>query len=262
MALVVVAGIPGSGKTTLANNLKPLFESTGRKCVIVPEPSVESGAFSASHRETTARSDFKAAVHRALLPECVTIADGMNFIKGFRYELWCFAREQGLGFCCAFCTASDDDAIARSQGRYPASTLRSLINRMEAPSDRQKWDRPLVVVSDPSDRATLEAIVAASLARESRLIAKKATTSGIGAAAQVNDRIDRVINEFSTELLKAQATVPAGGTLTICGVAFFLKKPISPGQLKKAKREFADRAKTVPDSANIAQMFADSLSML
>jgi protein KTI12 len=133
---------------------------------------------------------------------------------------------------------------------------------MEAPSDHQKWDRPLVVVSDPSDRATLEAIVAASLARESRLIGKKATTSGIGAAAQVNDRIDRVINEFSTELLRAQATVPAGGTLTICGVTFFLKKPISPGQLKKAKREFADRAKTVPDSANIAQMFADSLSML
>jgi protein KTI12 len=87
-------------------------------------------------------------------------------------------------------------------------------------------------------------------------------SSGTGAAAQVNDRIDRVISEFSTELLRAQAAVPAGGTLTICGVTFVIEKPIGPGQLKKAKREFANRAKTAPDSASIAQMSADSLTVL
>jgi protein KTI12 len=262
MALIVLCGVPGSGKTTLAHNLKPLFEALGRDCVIVPEPSVEDGAFSAAHLETQARSDYKAAVHRALLPGRVAIADGMNFIKGFRYELFCFAREIGVGFCCAFCSCSDADAFERSRARYPEKTLRELIARMEAPSARNKWDRPLVVVADPADRPTLEKVVESSLARESKLIAKKATTAGIGASAQVNDRIDRVINEFSEELLRVQGTVPAGGKLTICGATFFLRRPLNPGQLKRAKREFADRAKTIADTALVAQMFADSLGLL
>lgn len=262
MALVILSGVPGSGKTTLANNLKPLFEATGRKCVIVSEPSVEDGAFSASRRETTARSDFKSAVHRALVPEQVVIADGMNFIKGFRYELWCFARESGFSCCCAFCDATDEEATERSKHRYPPKTLKDLIGRMERPNDKQKWDRPLIVVNDPNDKETLEAIVAQALSNSSKLVAKKATTKAIGSSAQVNDQIDRAINEFSSELLKIQDTVPLGGKITVCGATFVLKRKLNPGQMKRAKREFAARAKSISDPSNIAQSFADSLFVL
>jgi protein KTI12 len=137
MALIVVSGLPGSGKTSLANNLKPIFEATGRECVIVPEPSVEEGTFSAGHLETQARSDYKAAVHRALLPERVTIADGMNFIKAVRYELFCFARELGIGFCCAFCSCSDENSLARSKAHYPEKVVPDQIGRMETPNEKQ-----------------------------------------------------------------------------------------------------------------------------
>jgi hypothetical protein len=112
---------------------------------------------------------------------------------------------------------------------------------MEAPNERQKWDRLLVVVTNPNDHVTLEKVVARRLARESRLIAKKATTIGIGSSTQVNDQIDQVINELSDELLKVQNTVQAGGKLTICGAAFFLRRLLNAGQLKRAKREFAHR---------------------
>lgn len=263
MALVVLCGVPGSGKTTLAENLRKAFEDQGRECVIVPEPSVEDGAFSSSRRETTARSDFKAAVHRSLVPERVVIADGMNFIKGLRYELWCFAREVGLGFCCAFCEASEEDAIKRSQARYTDKQLNDLIGRMERPNDKQKWDRPLIVVTDPNDPETIKSVVTQALARTSKLVAKKATSkTGMGNSAQVNDQIDRVINEFSTELLRVQETIPPGGKITVCGATFILKKKLNPGQLKRAKREFADRAKSLGESENVAQLFADSLSVL
>lgn len=262
MALVVLSGVPGSGKTTLANNLKPLFEATGRSCIIVSEPSVEEGAFSASRRETTARSDFKSAVHRSLIPDQVVIADGMNFIKGFRYELWCFARESGLSFCCAFCEATDEEATERSKHRYPAETLKDLIGRMERPNDKQKWDRPLIVVKDPNDKETLQAIVTQALSSTSKLVAKKATTKAIGNSAQVNDQLDSLVNEFSSELLKIQDTVPLGGKITVCGATFTLKRKLNPGQLRRAKREFAARAKSINDPSNIAQSFADSLSLL
>jgi protein KTI12 len=262
MALVVLCGVPGSGKTTLAHNLKPVFEATGRDCVIVSEPSVEDGAFLASHLETQGRSDFKAAVHREIRQDQVTIVDGMNFIKGFRYELYCFAREASLGFCCAFCDVSDDDAFERSKNRYPEEKLKTLIGRMERPTDKNRWDRPLVIVKDPSDRSTIESIVSQSLSQSSKLVAKKATTKAMGSSAQVNDQIDRTINDFSTELLRIQATVPIGATITVCGAKFVLKRALNSGQLKRAKREFADRAKSIGDGANIAQLFADSLSVL
>jgi protein KTI12 len=262
MAVIVLVGVPGSGKTTLANNLKPVFEATSRECVIVSEPSVEDGAFDASHLETQARSDFKAAVHRQIHSDRVTIVDGMNFLKGFRYELYCFAREASVGFCCAFCDVSDEDAFERSKHRYPESKLKTLIGRMERPSEKNRWDQPLVIVRDPNDRSIIESIVNNSLSRASKLIAKKATTKAIGSSAQVNDQIDRTINEFSTELLRLQSTVPIGATINICGAQFVLKRTLNSGQLKRAKRDFADRAKSIGDQSNIAQLFADSLSVL
>ncbi|OHT05731.1 Protein KTI12 like protein [Tritrichomonas foetus] len=262
MALIVLSGIPGSGKTHLANNLKPLFEAEGHECVIVPEPSVEDGAFSSSRLETQGRSDFKAAIRRALSPEKVVIADGMNFIKGFRYELYCFAREQNLKFCCAFLDTDQKIARERSLSRYPTKNLDDLYGRMETPNERNKWDRPLFVVKDGNDAQILEAIKNSALSKSNRLAPKKATASAMGSSASVNDRLDREINEFCNELLKIQSNVPLGSKVNVCGATFVLKKILNSGQLKRARREFADRAKTISDTASIAQSFADSLQLL
>jgi protein KTI12 len=133
---------------------------------------------------------------------------------------------------------------------------------METPNEKQRWDRPLVVVSDPNDRTVLESIVSQCLSKSSKLQTKKATTKAIGSSAQVNDQIDRTINEFTTELLKIQGTLPLGGRVEILGASFVLRKQLTSGQLKRAKREFADRAKSVAEGANIAQLFADSLEVL
>ena len=260
--LVILCGVPGSGKTTLANNLKPMFEATGRECVIVSEPSVEQGTFSSSRRETTGRSDFKAAVHRSLVADRVVIADGMNFIKGLRYELWCFAREMGMGCCCAFCEATAEEATERSKARYPDDVLKDLIGRMEKPSEAHKWDRPLIVVKDPNDQSTLESIVSQCLAKTSKLVSKKATTKQLGSSAQVNERVDRIINEFTNELLKVQDAVPLGSKISVCGATFVLKRKMNSGLLKRAKREFGDRAKNLGESADIAQLFAATLEQI
>ena len=262
MALVVLSGIPGSGKTRLAEQLKPIFEATGRECIIVPEPSVEDGTFSASRRETAGRSDFKAAIRRNISPEKIVIADGMNFIKGFRYELFAMAREVGIGFCCVFCDAPEEVARERSKNRYPEATLSDLIGRMEKPSERNKWDRPLIIVKDADDKTVQEQIVSSALSKSSKLAPKKATTKAIGSSAQVNTQIDQAINAFCNELLKVQQTVPLGTTIVVCGAKFVLKKQINSGQLKRARRDFAARAKTISDASNITQLFADSLEVL
>lgn len=259
MALVVLSGVPGSGKTRLSEHLERAFAAAGRECVTVHEPSVEEGAFSSSRNETTARSDFKAAIRRHLSPERVVIADGMNFIKGFRYELFGFAREIGIGFCCAFCDTPADTARERAKERYPAAVLDDLIGRMERPSERNKWDRPLIVVADADDTAAHAKIVANALSRSSKLAPKKATAKAIGASAQVNPQIDRAINEFCSELLRVQATAEPGAAVAVCGVKVVLRRQVTPAELKRARRDFSARAKTIGDGVNVAQLFADSL---
>ena len=42
-----------------------------------------------------------AAVERALNRRTLVILDGMNYIKGFRYQLYCIARSLATAHCVA-----------------------------------------------------------------------------------------------------------------------------------------------------------------
>ena len=96
----------------------------------------------------------------------IVIADGLNYIKGYRYELYCIARTASAAYCCAWIGA---DAAVRTNGQetgiakcirlnakrrkeqgvdagYDDKDLRDLYLRFEAPDDRNRWDAPLVRV--------------------------------------------------------------------------------------------------------------------
>jgi protein KTI12 len=96
----------------------------------------------------------------------IVIADGLNYIKGFRYELYCLARTASASYCCVWVGA---DAAVRTGGQetgiskclllnshrknefgiehgYKEKDLRDLYVRFEAPDDRNRWDSPLVRV--------------------------------------------------------------------------------------------------------------------
>lgn len=262
MALVLLSGTPGSGKTTLAEHLKKVFTDAGYECEIVSEPSVEQGTFDSSRRETIGRSDYKSAIASATKPDRIVIADGMNFIKGYRYELWCIARETGVGFVCAYCQVEPEVAFERSKLRYPEDKLRSLISRLETPDEtKNKWDKPMVLVKDANDPAVWKRIMDLALAKSSKLAPKKATAVS-SQGARVHESSDRIVNDFCQELLKMGNDIPIGVPITVMGATFTLKRPLEPAKLKRAKRDFCARVKTVSSSANIPQMFADSLSVL
>jgi protein KTI12 len=52
-----------------------------------------------SKTEKTARAALFTAVQRAIAPNAIVIVDGMNYIKGWRYQLYCAARELKLRVC-------------------------------------------------------------------------------------------------------------------------------------------------------------------
>ncbi len=49
--------------------------------------------------EKPARASLFAAVTRALSPSTILIIDAMNYIKGFRYQIYCAAREAQVRIC-------------------------------------------------------------------------------------------------------------------------------------------------------------------
>jgi len=52
-----------------------------------------------SQSEKTARGALFTAIRRQLALDTVLIVDAMNYIKGFRYQIYCAAREMKVRFC-------------------------------------------------------------------------------------------------------------------------------------------------------------------
>jgi protein KTI12 len=52
-----------------------------------------------SRAEKPARGALFTALQRVMGPDKIVIADGMNYIKGFRYQMYCAAREFKLRVC-------------------------------------------------------------------------------------------------------------------------------------------------------------------
>ncbi|KAF8514175.1 chromatin associated protein KTI12, partial [Gautieria morchelliformis] len=72
----------------------------------------------------------------------------MNYIKGFRYQLYCAAEEAGV---CVFIAATPDKCkewnLARDESQsYTPETLDNLIMRYEEPSSMVLWDSPLLTI--------------------------------------------------------------------------------------------------------------------
>jgi protein KTI12 len=89
MPLVVITGIPSSGKTTRAKELKQFFEDRRKEVHVVSEneqlvkANFEKNQFYAdSSREKHIRSLLKSEVLKLITPNNVVILDALNYIKG------------------------------------------------------------------------------------------------------------------------------------------------------------------------------------
>lgn len=90
MPLIIVSGIPSSGKTFRTKQLATHFEKLGKKVIIVSEAvTIASAGFSKnkfyhnSQEEKQVRAFLKSRVISILNHNDLVILDGSNYIKGF-----------------------------------------------------------------------------------------------------------------------------------------------------------------------------------
>lgn len=107
MPLVVFCGLPSSGKSQRTEELRRALAGEGHTVYVVDDASVLGGqdatVYGDSVREKALRAALRAAVERRLSRQDVVILDSVNYIKGFRYELYCLARAARTPLCLVYC---------------------------------------------------------------------------------------------------------------------------------------------------------------
>ncbi|KAI1638873.1 chromatin associated protein KTI12 [Biscogniauxia mediterranea] len=189
MPLIIVTGFPTSGKTTRAKQLHDYL--TSRIQSATPEGatpkyrlhlisdqtlSISRSVYdlsvlpahtrSANASEKDARASLYGAVKRVLSDKDIVILDGLNYIKGWRYQLFCEAKAVRTPSCVLQIGCSKDRARevnearlgrrngdgagtaekekeGEEEGAYEPANWENLVFRYEEPNAMTRWDSPL-----------------------------------------------------------------------------------------------------------------------
>lgn len=143
--------------------------------------------YAAARSEKDARATLSSAIKRVLDRDTIVVADGMNYIKGFRYQLYCEAKAVQTTNCVVHIgtpadkcrelnelalksssssspssspttTTSTAGAAAAEKTGYPPSLFENLIFRYEEPNGMNRWDSPLFTIPFEDAEGPYEAI--------------------------------------------------------------------------------------------------------
>ena len=77
--------------------------------------------YTSAKEEKTARAEEFSAIKRALSKDVIVIADGLNYIKGYRYQIWCEAKAAGTRCCVVHVAAREDECKEWNNERLRAA---------------------------------------------------------------------------------------------------------------------------------------------
>ncbi|XP_017055057.1 protein KTI12 homolog [Drosophila ficusphila] len=266
MPIVVITGLPASGKSTRARQLRDHFVERGRKVHLISEnEAVPKALFGKnahagdSQKEKVVRSDLKSEASRHLNMEDLVILDAGNYIKGYRYELYCMTKASRTTQCTLFCCIPQDQAWTfnchrtatdelpgdseteqpadNSEVPYTRETFDALCRRYEEPQSNNRWDSPLLVTL-PEDTLDMDAIYKA-LYETQPLPPNQSTQNPPLGATNYLFELDNIMQSIIKEILGA-VKIKAFGQLRIPGSSSPVKVATSMNalQLNRLRQKF------------------------
>ncbi|XP_068459274.1 protein KTI12 homolog [Clinocottus analis] len=271
MPLIVMCGYPCSGKTRRAEELKLSLErNTSRKVHVVGDGALgveRNTIYADSQKEKNVRASLKAEVERKLNKDDVVIFDSLNYIKGYRYELFCLIKHAQTPHCLVYCLTSDEVSSTWNTSRdaaeqYTQDIFDALVLRFEAPDSRNRWDSPLFTILK-DDSLPYEDISDA-------LFKRKAPPSNLSTQSQplssVNflHELDKITQDVLMAIFNSQKTSVPGDLIPVPGATekIELTRSINMAELRKLRRQFISYTKTHPteNSGHISNMFVQYLN--
>jgi len=258
-ALVTFTGYPASGKSKRAQELKsylelqlnsPEYSGTLLNVVLISDDtlSLARNMYNDSRSEKLVRAALFTAVQRNMNPSTIVILDSLNYIKGYRYQLYCAAKEAGVRVCTIFVAATSaqclewNAAMDSSMG-YAPTTLENLIMRYEEPSSMARWDSPLFTVAWDDEKIPEDAIWRAITQGDVKP-ANAGTRAAARAPTDALQTLENITSSILSMIMVEQASSGGLGgvvSLTLPCIRVRLQLPgrsISLSELQRLKRAF------------------------
>ena len=273
MPLVILTGFPSSGKTSVALKLQEFLKEKGKEVLVVSEEALlgldqnKNIIFSDSRHEKEVRGRLKSEVIRLLTKENVVICDGLNYIKGFRYELYCASKNIKTTQVTVQCDVSQQDAESFNRGReegekYSDDILTQLVQRYEAPISHNRWDSPLFLVLRDG-QIDSDGIYDALFNKKAPPPNQSTQNAPLSSTNFVYE-LDKQTQAVISAVMDAQKTSGAGSEVFIPGTKekVYLQRTYTLAELARTKRQFLvfAKQKSCHDVSKLSTMFVQYIN--
>ncbi|KAL8779134.1 MAG: hypothetical protein Q9203_001174 [Teloschistes exilis] len=265
MPLILVSGYPSSGKTYRSNQLVEHFQTkiqasseahiSRLSVVLINDQTLglSRDVYREARSEKDARAAEYSAVKRALGRDTIVIADGLNYIKGFRYQLYCEAKAVQTPGCVVHIGAPIEQCRKinkkllnepESDGGYQDDVFENLVYRYEEPNGMTRWDSPLFTVPFEDATPPFESIWNALIGTEGGLKKVKPNQATVMKPAAESDylyELDKTTQEVLNAIMGWQKdhVGEVGGQVPIGGDQVDLPaSAVSLPQLQRIRRQF------------------------
>ncbi|XP_077120344.1 protein KTI12 homolog isoform X2 [Ranitomeya variabilis] len=270
MPLVVMCGFPCSGKSRRALQLKEHLEQKEKKVFIVGDHALgvdRNSVYADSRKEKDLRGALRAEVERKLNKEDVVVLDSLNYIKGYRYELFCLIKHVQTPHCLIHCLTSPDTSSGWNQDRqqddqYTQAVFDALVQRFEAPDSRNRWDSPLFTVHK-DDVLPLDQISDAIFHKKAPPPNQSTQTQPLSSTNFLHE-LDKVTQDVVTAVLSAQKTSVPGDIIMVPVATEKIQLPriLNMSELRRLRQQFISYTKLHPNEniSQLANMFVQYLN--
>lgn len=272
MPLIIITGFPSSGKSRRTSELKDYFEKEKNKTVLVVSENKlvdkdKNKILNDSRLEKDLRGTLKADALRQLNNESVVILDAGNYIKGFRYELYCASKQIKTPHCLVHSLAPIEQAQTWNQSRseseqYTQDVFDGLVRRYEAPNSSNRWDSPMFTLL-PEDTPPFDAIYGALFLRKPPPPNQSTETQPLSSTNFLYE-LDRITQEVTSVIMSAQKTLVVGDDIKVPGSteSISLGRKVTLGELTRARRQFISYTKLHPveDTKKLTSLFVQYLN--
>lgn len=283
MPLVIFCGLPSCGKSTRARKLKVVLEEklslihggeTGsylNKDVILH--SDESlGITKEQYRESLTEKSLRglqmSSVKRDLSKNQIVILDSPAYIKGFRYQLHCEAKNLGTSICIVYVLSSKNVCLSfnsKREDRWDEELLGQLCMRFEEPDGSSRWDSPLIPVTYDDSNFSIddESFNKVWNAMINSKLKKSSTVTLLKPATQTNylSELDKLTQSVLTKINES-INLNIMGRIKIQDDTFFeITEQYSMAKLQRIRRSFINLNKVRSlDVHRIEPLFVEYLT--
>ncbi|KAF6203847.1 hypothetical protein GE061_002182 [Apolygus lucorum] len=266
MPMILMVGLPSTGKTARAQQLKSFFESDTSTVVnlisendILKSRNIDKNKFyHDSQKEKEIRGVLKSEALRVLGKDNVVILDAGNYIKGYRYELYCATKNYKTTQLTVECVVDKETSWSWNERRpdelerYSRETFDALHLRYEAPDSRNRWDSPLICLQNSDDLN--EEVIKEALFSRKPAPPNQSTQSTPLSSSDYLYELDKITSRIVNDILAAKKSGSETSKLPSypdCDVNDF-PDGLTSIQLAKLRRQFLNYTKLHPPSSQAA----------